>query len=111
MRESDRRLELIAELEKHLEDWSDESPATPEMAERLVSLYEQERLYAPIAVAYVYAALAYNAVGSEQLAMKHAALAVEATMLNSGPDFSDVDSMRELMEKPKSHWSWKMRVH
>ena len=55
--------------------------------------------------------VAYYAGRNEQLAMKHAALAVEATILNSGPDFSDVDSMRELMEKHRSHWSRKMRIH
>ena len=43
--------------------------------------------------------------------MKHAALAVEAIILTSGPDFSDVDSMREFMEMHKNHWSWKMRIH
>jgi len=108
--ESDRRLQLIAELEQHLDDWSKESTATPEMAERLISLYEQERLHAPIALAYVYAALAYNAVGQAQLAMKHAALAIEMTMLNSGPGFSDVGAMQALLENPKGHWSWNMRL-
>jgi hypothetical protein len=107
--ESDRRLELIAELESYLNDWSEDSIATPEMADTLLSLYEQERLYTQIEGAYVYAALAYNAVGKQYTAIKHAALAVEFGMVSSGPKDRHVLSMRRLMMDPESHWSWMRR--
>jgi hypothetical protein len=80
------------------------------MAETLISLYEQERLHAPIAMAYTYAALAHNAVGHEQQAIKYAALSVETGSLNSGPEYSDVQAMKELIEDPRSHWSWNLRL-
>jgi SET domain len=109
-KESDKRINLIANLETSLADWSNDSLATPEMAEALISLYEQERMYAPIAVAYTYAAMAYNAVGKVHEAFKWASLAVETGLLYSGPYYQDVIEMKTLMRNPQSHWSFLARL-
>ena len=106
---SDTRIRQISALTKHLSDRSADSRATPQMAELLISLYEQERVLAPIAEAYAFAAREYNAVGEGYLAMKYASLAVEAGLLYEGSQYSNVMDMRKLLEEPSKHWSWKFR--
>ncbi|KAF8526513.1 hypothetical protein BU17DRAFT_40324 [Hysterangium stoloniferum] len=108
--ESDKRLKLISKLEALLDDWSDGTTATPQMADALVSLYNQEHLYAPMAVPYTYAALAYSGVGDEYVALKYAALAVESGVLEAGPEHPDVLAMQEFMKDLTGHWSWKLRL-
>jgi hypothetical protein len=108
--ESDRRLRLIAKFKQHLSDYSENSIATPAMAETLVSLYEQERLIADSSISYTYAALAHNSFGNVDQAIKYAALGIEYTMLNWGPDVDDVAMMQELIENPKAHWSYQRRI-
>ena len=108
-RESDRRIEAIVEMSKHLGDWNETSKGTPEMAELLVSLYEQERLYASIADGYTLAALAYNAVGNEWMAVKYAMRAVEIGLIHSGPRDEDLVLMKELIRDPREHSSWMLR--
>jgi hypothetical protein len=79
------------------------------MAEQLISLYREENLHAPIAEAYMYAALQNSANGQQFMAVKYASLAVEKGMLYAGPDYKDVVEMRSLMDDPGKHWSWKLR--
>ncbi|MCJ1323398.1 hypothetical protein MMC10_000058 [Thelotrema lepadinum] len=107
---SDTRVRQISALTKHLSDRNATSRATPQMAELLISLYEQERVLAPIAEAYAFAACEYNAVGEGYLAMKYASLAVEAGLLYAGSQYSNVKDMRKLLEEPSKHWSWKFRL-
>lgn len=106
---SDHRIFEIAEIVEQLEDWSSASHATPEMGEYLVSLYKQERMWGPLAEAYTYAAIEYNAVGKEWKARELAALAVQAGLLYGGPYDEDVNHMQRLLQDPQSHWSWKLR--
>ena len=106
---SDTRIKQITALIKHLSNRNASSRATPQMAELLISLYEQERILAPIAEAYTFAAREYNGVGDGYLAMKYASLAVEAGILYGGEKTNDVVDMKNLLEEPSKHWSWKFR--
>jgi hypothetical protein len=110
-RASDERIKTIWELTEYLQNWEPcrDCKATPEMAEWLVSLYEQERLYSWIADAYVLAALAYNAVGSEWMAAKYAMKALEVGIIHLGPRAADVREMGELVRATREHWSWMAR--
>jgi hypothetical protein len=80
------------------------------MAETLVSLYKQERLISTLGIGYTFAALTHNSFGNVDRAYMYAALAIEHTMLNAGPDVYDAVTMMVLVEDPKAHWSYKMRI-
>lgn len=79
------------------------------MAELLVSLYEQERLYASISDAYRLAALAYSSVGNEWLAVKWAMKALEGALILDEPMAVEVQDMEDLLAVPREHWSWEVR--
>ncbi|KAF1813010.1 SET domain-containing protein [Eremomyces bilateralis CBS 781.70] len=106
---SDHRLDAIDFLTKELANRTEASTASPETAELLVSLCEQERLDGPIADAYTYAAIEYNGVGDHRTAQKYAMLAIERGLLYSGEKDSDVIAMYRLMADPQNHWSWMYR--
>ncbi|KAF1850355.1 SET domain-containing protein [Cucurbitaria berberidis CBS 394.84] len=108
--ESDTRLGEIAALSTILDDWTIDSEATPEAAELLISLYEQERLHANLATAYKHAAEAYSSFGKKWEAMRYARLSAEMSMLDKGFGDSDVKEMREMSLRPELSWSWKKRV-
>ncbi|KAF2200289.1 SET domain-containing protein [Delitschia confertaspora ATCC 74209] len=108
--ESDNRLAQIEELEAKLDDWSADSEATPEMAEMLIGLSEQERLSGSMGAAYKRAAMSYSAVGDRWVAARYARLSVEYTMLERGFRDPDVWGMRALASDPEMQWSWKKRV-
>lgn len=80
------------------------------MAELVVSLYDQERMWGPIAEAYALAAIEYNGVGDAWTAMRFARKAVEAGLLYGGPGDEDVRVMQELLRDPWGHWSWMLRA-
>jgi hypothetical protein len=108
---SDERIAQILELQEELHNSHlPSSNASPAMAELLISLYEQERMYGPIAEAYVLAAYEYNGIGDAWTAQKYARLAVELGLLYSGPHDEHVHAMELLLKDQKSHWSWKMRT-
>jgi hypothetical protein len=79
------------------------------MSEQLLSLYKQEQVHAARGTGHMFAALAYNAVGDTSRAKKHARLAIEAGMVNSGEKDADVEEMSALRENPKGHWSYLVR--
>jgi hypothetical protein len=107
---SDARVRHIAELSEDLEDYTKDSVATPAMAELLVSLYQQERLYGPISEPYTFAALEYNGIGDVWTAQKYARLAVEAGILYAGAWDKDVKNMKLLLRDPQAHWSYMLRT-
>lgn len=118
-RESNRRIMQIRKLTDELGE-SDENEqrdrtrkvkGTPEMAELLVSLYEQERLHASIADAYRLAALSYSAVGNEWMAVKWAMKAVETGLIHDGPREEQVLDMERFLDDPRKHWSWEVNVN
>ncbi|KAF2726847.1 SET domain-containing protein [Polyplosphaeria fusca] len=108
--ESDARLAQMEVLAEKLGDWSEESTATPGMAETLVSLYEQERLFASLGAPYKLAAEAYAAVGDRWNAVKYARLGAELEVLDKGFRDQGVGQMRGMAEKVEMSWSWKKRV-
>ncbi|OIW33767.1 SET domain-containing protein [Coniochaeta ligniaria NRRL 30616] len=107
---SDDRLRQIEELRPEFNKFRSASRATPQMAELLVSLYEQERLWGMMDEAYRYAAVEWNAVGEPWTATKYARLAIEHGIYLSGEKDGDVADMDELAADPWSHWSWMMRM-
>jgi hypothetical protein len=108
--ESDERIAQIADLATALDDWTAASTATPEMAEALISLYQQERLHASLGLAYKYAAETYSSFGDKYTAVKYARLSAEHTYLDKGFRDSDVREMRNMAKNPETTWSWKKRV-
>ena len=103
---SDKRLELIQQITEELQLRSANRTSRREGSQLLISLYEQERLNAPIAEAYTYAALEESYVGNRDGVIKYAALAVEAGLLYGGPKDGDVNQMQAVLEHPEEHWSW-----
>jgi hypothetical protein len=108
--ESDARLLQIEELIEKLNDWTDASTATPEMAEAVVSMYDQERLWAYQATGYKHAAEAYSSFGNKFMAIKYARLSAEFSILDKGFSDSDVKEMKKMAKDPAMTWSWKKRV-
>jgi hypothetical protein len=106
---SDARIAQILDLQQHFADYSKESVATPEMAETLISLYEQERLYSRMYEVYTYAAIEYNAVGKPWEAIKYARLAIQHGFIARGAKDQDSYELYELAEDPWEHWSYLMR--
>lgn len=109
IRESDVRLYEINELEAELGDFTSKK-ASVRMTERLLDLYEKEKLDAKIHGAYVLAALNYNLFGEATNAKKYASLAVQAGIVEFGPDADDVKAMQELARDPVSHFTWRKRI-
>jgi hypothetical protein len=109
-RASDARLKQIRELRREFQDYTTQSRATPQMAELMISLFEQERLDAMIYEAYRDAAVEWNGVGEPWLATKFAGLAIDTGLPSVGPDDSEVVDMQDLVLDPWSHWSWMLRT-
>lgn len=108
--ESDARLHQITELVGKLNDWTPASSATPEMAEAVISMYDQERLWAYQATAYKHAAEAYSSFGNKFMAVKYARLSAEFSILDKGFSDGDVKEMRNMAKDPSMTWSWNKRV-
>lgn len=108
--ESDTRLQQITDLVHTLNDWTPSSAATPEMAEAVVSMYDQERLWAYQATAYKHAAEVYSSFGNKYMAIKYARLSVEFSILDKGFSDRDVKEMRNMAKEPEMSWSWNKRV-
>ncbi|WYZ40108.1 hypothetical protein EsH8_IV_000449 [Colletotrichum jinshuiense] len=108
--ESDRRIEQIASLREEFNDYTPASRATPQMAELLISLYEQEQNWSLLSEAYTLAAIEYNGIGEPWLATKYARLAVEYGLTTLWEGHGDVVEMNKLIDDPWSHWSWMLRT-
>jgi hypothetical protein len=109
---SDSRLERLTEITEQLEDRDsgDDSSATPEMAELLISLHKTERLWGYIHHAYYLAALEWNGVGNKWKAAEFASLGVESGLISAGPGDWMVVEMQEMIQDPTNHWSWESRM-
>lgn len=108
--ESDDRIQQMNDIARELDDWTSDSLATPEMAETLVSLYEQERLWASMGTPYKHAAEAYSSFGDRHNAIRYARLAAEYGLLDKGFRDRDVKDMKAMAKDPEMTWSWKKRV-
>jgi hypothetical protein len=78
-----------------------EGKGTTDMAEKLVALYKEEGLDAPVAKAYEIAAKEYMKIGKIRMARKYAELAVEMGKLWLGPGSLDWKRMKGLLEELK----------
>ncbi|PKS05946.1 hypothetical protein jhhlp_007779 [Lomentospora prolificans] len=106
---SDARLAEIEEIEKKLRDYESKGVTTG-MLSRLQALYEEEGLNARYSDMYELLALNYNALGYQKRCIKYANLAVQAGIIEDGPDSNDVIAMRILAKNTLEHYSWKMRM-
>ncbi|GAB1320204.1 hypothetical protein MFIFM68171_10414 [Madurella fahalii] len=114
----------LCTLDKHRADASDariaqigwlwdetrEERGSPEMAELIISLYEQEKLWGKIPAAYYFAATEYNGAGDPWTAMKYAHLAIEVGIPSLGVNSHHVKDMAKLAADPWKHWSWMASV-
>lgn len=107
---SDERIRQIKRIRRQLENYEAGSSATPQMADLMVSLYEQERLSGSIYEAYTFAAIEWNGVGEPWQAVRYARLAIEAGLASAGPKDRDVREMTRLADNPWAHWSWMLRT-
>lgn len=85
---------------------------SPSTAEKLIDLYEEEKIYAAKGTGHMFAALAYNAVGDTNMAREHAEKALEAGLVNNGHvngERGDEGEMKTLLEWPEGHWSFMAR--
>jgi peptide methionine sulfoxide reductase MsrB len=121
IRESNRRVLEINKITKILNEVVSQNEterqaaksyvsAATEMVDLLISLYEQERLYASIADGYRLAALISASIGNEWRAVKWAMMAVETGLIHDGPDDGEILDMRRLQLAPRQHWSWAVNV-
>ncbi|PNY26563.1 SET domain-containing protein 5 [Tolypocladium capitatum] len=104
--ESDARLVQMAALLGRLNEWR---TASPEIAQTLVSLYDQERIYASCS-AYRYAALTSCAAGRRWDTIRYARLAVETGLISWGFRDEDVQAMVRLAEQPERELCWLQRM-
>lgn len=81
-----------------------------------MELYDEEKLDSSKPMSYVFAALAYNAVGDVEKAKDFATRSLESGMINRGVEGgfgpganTDVEDMRHLMRDAKSHWTYMSR--
>jgi hypothetical protein len=108
--ESDITLSLIHSLQVNLNDWSDDSVGTPELAAQLLRIYRGEGLEGFMDLAYGFAALAYSAVGNEKLAIEFAGNAKEAILMKDGRWSENLRIWEEMLGDVRGHWSWMRRL-
>ncbi|POS73416.1 hypothetical protein DHEL01_v208182 [Diaporthe helianthi] len=109
--QSDERVEQIIILQRHLDDYSATSAASPEKAELLVKSFKDEGLVTRIVEAYYRAAIEYNSVGSAAEAVQFAKLCVEEGEVLESSIRPFMNNMRELIRDPTTHWTWKFRLN
>ena len=73
----------------------------------MIQLYEQEGFEAFMDLPYLYAALAYNAVGDSRMAMTYAELALQILHANDLGNGTNRAVLEGLAQNPEGHWSWR----
>ncbi|KAK3692639.1 hypothetical protein B0T22DRAFT_495738 [Podospora appendiculata] len=106
---SDARIRQINQIKPEFRNWEADSRANPQMAELLISLFEQEQLWGMMYEAYTFAAMEFNGAGDPWTAAKYARLAVEWGLWSVGEKNDDVVEMASLAADPLAHWSWMLR--
>ena len=107
---SDAVLEKINAMQLHLNDWSPASQASPEMATKLIRLYEAEGLQGFLDVPYGFKALADNAVGDAEGARVWARRAREAVLMKDGRGADALRIWTEIVSNAEGHWSFRRRL-
>ncbi|KAH8159702.1 hypothetical protein CIB48_g8545 [Xylaria polymorpha] len=108
--ESDQNMMEIQRLWQQVDNYSSSSRATPAMAERLISLYEQEGLQSRIQEAYYRAALEWIGVGEVEKASEYARLCVKYGTLFKGSGRPFIENMNQLLDNPTGHSHWMFRL-
>ncbi|RYP11884.1 hypothetical protein DL767_011287 [Monosporascus sp. MG133] len=108
--ESDKRIEEVHQLWKELDDYTSNSKATPEKAERLVQLYKQEGIYGRLHEAYYRAAVEWIGVGNAGKAAEHAGRCIDRGRIFRGPDRPFIKNMEKLIMDPEGYPGWKFRL-
>ncbi|AEO68667.1 uncharacterized protein THITE_113414 [Thermothielavioides terrestris NRRL 8126] len=103
-KEADRRMEELLAIRAELRNHDSTKVDFP-MIERFLKLYEEERLHARFAEAYELAAVNFNYLGDDKRAKKYADLAVQAGIVEGGPDSNDVAAMRIMASDVTGHYS------
>ncbi|KAK7699376.1 SET domain-containing protein 5 [Diaporthe eres] len=102
---------LLDEREFGVPTTDEEMTNATELADLLVSLAREETgLDAVLLHPYRVAALEWNAAGDREKAVEYAKLAVSYGTRSFGPWDRGVEDMRELVEDPEGHWSWRLRT-
>lgn len=102
---------LLDERENGVPTTDEETTNATELADLLVSLAREETgLDAVLLHPYRVAALEWNAAGDMEKAVEYAKLAVSYGMRSFGPWDRGSEDMRELVEDPEGHWSWRLRT-
>lgn len=109
-KESNAVLDEIMHLQHELSNWSASSRASPETAERLIHLYEQEGLQGFLDIPYGHAALAANAAGNIEAARSWARKAKIAVLRKDGKDASALQVWESLLADARGHWSFARRA-
>ncbi|KAH8898021.1 SET domain-containing protein [Thozetella sp. PMI_491] len=108
---SDDRIAKINSLLPEFLSYEPTSQATPKMAELLISLYQQEKMWGAIYIGYIYAALEYSGIGDAWTATKYAHLALEYGIPAVSIESNDIFEMAKLASDPWNHWSWMKRTN
>lgn len=117
VRQSDARIDQIKEIQSELEDYSEESDASPALAETNIALIRKDNLWLRMHDAYVKAAVEYAGVGDERSAIKYAEKALGFGFTCRGPprivyddDRDTYGYMEALRTDPHHHDSWLFRA-
>ncbi|KLU93068.1 hypothetical protein MAPG_12011 [Magnaporthiopsis poae ATCC 64411] len=88
----------------------DSKRVTTGMLEHYVTLLERDRRQARMAEPYELVAYNYAYLGFEKKARKYGALAVQAAVIEQGPDANDVTALRIFANSVTEHYSWQRKV-
>lgn len=108
--DSDRRIEQIHALWRDLDDYSPASSGSADNAQQLIELYQLEHLDTRMHEAHYRAAIEWNGVGDSALAVEAARRCLEKGELMRGPEAPFARNMRDLLQDPQKHWSWRFRL-
>ncbi|KAB8261656.1 hypothetical protein BDV32DRAFT_148302 [Aspergillus pseudonomiae] len=109
---SDRNIQSILTYKRALDDWSEYSAATTEMAEALIELVRSELTHDAIATAYRLAAYEFNAVGHKDGALEYAfrAFTHGCAIWRKRDAESNIHDVVRIMSAPEKHWTWMKRI-
>lgn len=107
---SDDRIQQINHYTAELKDWSNQSRASPEIAEALIRLHQEEQIFYYIGDAYRLAAHTYSGVRDRYHALRMASNALVHGLQAWDGMGSSMHDVLELLENPEKHWAWGKRL-
>lgn len=109
LKESDIRTNDIQDILSRLKN-HDTPDITEEEIDKFLELVAKEHLEAKISELYEYAALNYNYLGFDVKAKKYADLAVQAGIIEEGPEANAVVANRIFASDIKGHYSYQFTL-